>query len=107
MIIAHTFHVVVTVSLEDSTLPVVATKPVRSNGKRQRAGSPKAPPAQGPRPRPRPCCSYCGHPASFHGHGTHRCQALGCDCEVQSCVTTRTVVTTPTDPRVRQQGSPA
>jgi hypothetical protein len=25
-------------------------------------------------------CAFCGHPMSFHGHGTHECRAMFCRC---------------------------
>lgn len=27
-----------------------------------------------------PKCVVCNHPRSFHGGGTNKCQALGCEC---------------------------
>lgn len=33
------------------------------------------------KPRPiQPKCAECHHPKSFHGGGTSRCRALGCEC---------------------------
>lgn len=31
--------------------------------------------------RSQPKCSDCNHPKSFHGGGTTKCRALGCECE--------------------------